>query len=127
MNALATAGGVTISAPAAIIFTILVLITLGVTYWASQRNKSVESHLVAKGAVSGRANGVAIAGDFISAATVLGTTGAIALTGPAGSPILLPIPMDNQLLGVTLNVQGVALDATSFALANALDITLGSR
>ncbi|MFO1053732.1 MAG: kelch repeat-containing protein [Planctomycetota bacterium] len=55
------------------------------------------------------------------------TTGAIALTGPAGSPILLPIPMDNQLLGVTLNVQGVALDATSFALANALDITLGSR
>ncbi len=93
MNALATAGGVTISAPAAIIFTILVLITLGVTYWASQRNKSVESHLVAKGAVSGRANGVAIAGDFISAATVLGTTGAIALSGFNGFYYAVYIPI----------------------------------
>ena len=35
----------------------------------------LESHLVAAGHISGTKNGVAIAGDFISAATFLGTTG----------------------------------------------------
>lgn len=93
MTTLLQASGPNISSSAAIIFTILVLVTLGVTYWASQRNRSVESHLVAKGAISGRANGVAIAGDFISAATVLGTTGAIALSGFNGFYYAVYIPV----------------------------------
>jgi Na+(H+)/acetate symporter ActP len=72
---------VNISPTAAVIFLLLVAVTLGITYWAGKRNKSVSSHLVASGHISGRQNGVAIAGDFISAATFLGTTGAIALGG----------------------------------------------
>ncbi|MGE0141908.1 MAG: Kelch repeat-containing protein [Planctomycetota bacterium] len=55
------------------------------------------------------------------------TNGAIALTGPSGSPFAVSIPLDEQLLGVTLSVQGVSIDASNVALANALDITLGSR
>jgi SSS family transporter len=82
-----------VSAPAAILFLVLVAVTLGITYWAGKRNKSVESHLVAKGAISGRANGVAIAGDFISAATFLGTTGAIALGGFNGFYLAVYIPI----------------------------------
>jgi SSS family transporter len=77
----------------AILFTLVVGITLGVTYWAGKKNKSVESHLVAAGHIPGRRNGVAIAGDFISAATFLGTTGAIALGGFNGFYLAVYIPV----------------------------------
>ena len=80
------------SASAGILFIALVAVTLGITYWAGQQNKSVESHLVAAGHISGRQNGVAIAGDFISAATFLGTTGAIALGGFNGFFLAIYIP-----------------------------------
>ncbi len=85
------------SSQAAVLFVVLIGITLGITYWAGKRNKSVESHLVAKGAISGRANGVAIAGDFISAATFLGTTGAIALQGFNGFYLAVYIPISYLL------------------------------
>jgi SSS family transporter len=78
---------------AATIFVALVAVTLGITYWAGKQNHSVESHLVAGGHISGRQNGVAIAGDYISAATFLGTTGAIALTGFNGFYLALFIPV----------------------------------
>lgn len=81
------------STEAAVIFVVLVAATLGVTWWAGQRNKSVEAHLVAAGSISGRANGVAIAGDFISAATFLGTTGAIMLAGFNGFYYAVYIPV----------------------------------
>ncbi len=82
-----------ISPTAAVIFLLLVAVTLGITYWAGKRNKSVSSHLVASGHISGRQNGVAIAGDFISAATFLGTTGAIALGGFNGFYYAVYIPI----------------------------------
>jgi SSS family solute:Na+ symporter/cation/acetate symporter len=81
------------STESAVLFVILVAITLGVTYWAGKQNKSVESHLVAAGHISGTKNGVAIAGDFISAATFLGTTGAIALGGFNGFYLAVYIPV----------------------------------
>lgn len=77
----------------AVLFIIFVAVTLGITAWAGKRNKSVESHLVASGHISGRKNGVAIAGDFISAATFLGTTGAIALGGFNGFYLAVYIPV----------------------------------
>lgn len=76
-----------------ILFTVFVAITLGITYWAGKRNKSVESHLVAAGHIPGGRNGIAIAGDFISAATFLGTTGAIALGGFNGFYLAVYIPV----------------------------------
>lgn len=81
------------SPEAGILFTVFVALTLYITYWAGKKNKSVESHLVAAGSISGRANGVAIAGDFISAATFLGTTGAIAVTGFNGFYLAVYIPV----------------------------------
>lgn len=85
------------SATTAILFIALVAVTLGVTYWAGKKNTSVESHLVAGGHISGRKNGVAIAGDFISAATFLGTTGAIALGGFNGFYLAICIPVSYLL------------------------------
>ena len=81
------------SPAAAVLFVLLVSVTLGITFWAGKRNKSVESHLVAKGQITGRQNGVAIAGDFISAATFLGTTGAIAVQGYNGFYLAVYIPI----------------------------------
>ena len=81
------------SPAAAVLFVLLVSVTLGITFWAGKRNKSVESHLVAKGQITGRQNGVAIAGDFISAATFLGTTGAIAVQGFNGFYLAVYIPI----------------------------------
>lgn len=81
------------STEASVLFAVFVAITLYITYWAGKRNKSVESHLVATGSISGRQNGVAIAGDFISAATFLGTTGAIALGGFNGFYLAVYIPI----------------------------------
>ncbi|MBL8929451.1 MAG: cation acetate symporter [Kineosporiaceae bacterium] len=81
----------------AVLFLALVAVTLYITYWAGKRNKSVETHLVAKGAIAGRQNGVAIAGDFISAATFLGTTGAIALGGFNGFYLAVYIPISYLL------------------------------
>jgi SSS family transporter len=81
------------SSESAVLFTLLVAATLGITYWAGKQNKSVESHLVAAGHVPGVRNGVAIAGDFISAATFLGTTGAIALGGFNGFYLAVYIPV----------------------------------
>ncbi|PID96890.1 MAG: cation acetate symporter [Actinomycetales bacterium] len=81
------------SPTAAVIFVVLVGVTLYITYWAGKRNKSVGSHLVASGHITGRQNGIAIAGDFISAATFLGTTGAIAMLGFNGFYYAVYIPI----------------------------------
>lgn len=64
-----------------VLFLSMVAITLGITFWAGQRNKSVDDHLVAGGSIGGRQNGLAIVGDAVSASTFLGTIGAIAVSG----------------------------------------------
>ena len=63
---------------------IIVAITLGVTFWASKRNTSASDFYVAGGKISATQNGIAIAGDYMSAASFLGITGLIALNGYDG-------------------------------------------
>jgi cation/acetate symporter len=60
---------------------IIVAITLGITFWASRRNTSTSDFFVAGGKISAGQNGIAIAGDYMSAASFLGITGLIALNG----------------------------------------------
>ena len=57
------------------VFVAFVFLTLAVTIWASRRQTSLDSFYAAEGSVSGIGNGLAIAGDFISAATFLGLSG----------------------------------------------------
>ncbi|WP_370894846.1 cation acetate symporter [Janibacter sp. GXQ6167] len=78
---------------AAVLFVIFIGATLVITWWAGKRNTSVESHLVAQGRISGKRNGLAIAGDLVSAATFLGTTAAIAFSGFNGYYYAIFIPM----------------------------------
>ena len=58
-------------------FFAFVLMTLGITYWAAGRSKSASDFYTAGGGIPGKQNGLAIAGDFMSAATLLGLTAMI--------------------------------------------------
>ncbi|EME69382.1 symporter [Paramagnetospirillum caucaseum] len=69
---------------AIIMFVAFVLLTLGITYWASKRTKSASDFYTAGGGISGFQNGLAIAGDFMSAASFLGVTALLYGTGLDG-------------------------------------------
>jgi cation/acetate symporter len=66
------------------IFAAFVAVTLFFVLRASKTNKSASDMYTAGSAFSGRQNGVAISGDYLSAASFLGIAGAIALTGYDG-------------------------------------------
>jgi cation/acetate symporter len=59
---------------AIVMFFIFVMMTLGITYWAAQRTKTASDYYSAGGGITGTQNGLAIAGDYMSAATLLGLT-----------------------------------------------------
>ena len=64
-----------------IFFVGIVALTLFVTYIASKRTNSASEFYTAGGGLTGWQNGIAIAGDYLSAASFLGIAGAIALFG----------------------------------------------
>ncbi|MDQ2989997.1 MAG: cation acetate symporter, partial [Pseudomonadota bacterium] len=65
-------------------FMVFVLSTLGITYWASTRTKSTADFYTAGGGITGFQNGMAIAGDYMSAASFLGISAAVYLNGYDG-------------------------------------------
>ena len=60
--------------PAIVMFAIFVGLTLAITYWAASRTKSASDFYTAGGGITGFQNGLAMAGDYMSAATLLGLT-----------------------------------------------------
>jgi cation/acetate symporter len=66
------------------IFGVFVLITLVITFRASRSNKSAADFYAAGRNISGQQNGLAISGDYLSAASFLGIAGAIAVYGYDG-------------------------------------------
>ena len=62
-------------------FVAIVGATLVVTWWASKRTSSASDFYTAGGGLTGWQNGLAIAGDYLSAASFLGIAGSIALFG----------------------------------------------
>ena len=66
------------------IFGAFVLVTLFITFKASRNNKSAADYYAAGRNISGTQNGLAIAGDYLSAASFLGIAGAIAIYGYDG-------------------------------------------
>jgi cation/acetate symporter len=70
--------------PAIVMFVIFVGATLGITYWAAKRTKSAKDFYTAGGGITGFQNGMAIAGDYMSAASFLGISGLVYLNGYDG-------------------------------------------
>jgi cation/acetate symporter len=65
-------------------FIVIVAITLGITYWASRRNRTTADFYAAGRQITGVQNGIAVAGDYMSAASFLGIAGLIAFFGYDG-------------------------------------------
>lgn len=64
-----------------VIFLSVIGVTLYISYWASKRTSTAADFYTAGGGLTGWQNGLAIAGDYLSAASFLGIAGAVALTG----------------------------------------------
>lgn len=68
----------------ATLFLLVVLLTVGITFWASRNTKTAADYYAGGRSFSGVQNGFAIGGDYMSAASFLGISGAIALSGYDG-------------------------------------------
>lgn len=67
-----------------VMFLIFIAVTLGITYWASKRSSGASAYFAAGRQINAWQNGVAVAGDFMSAASFLGIAGIIAFQGYDG-------------------------------------------
>lgn len=67
-----------------IMFLVFIALTLGITYWASKRSAGTSGYFAAGRQIKGWQNGVAVAGDYMSAASFLGIAGIIAFQGYDG-------------------------------------------
>ncbi len=65
-------------------FGAFVLFTLGITKWAAGRTKSAADFYTAGGGITGFQNGLALAGDYMSAASFLGISGLVFSSGYDG-------------------------------------------
>ncbi len=62
-------------------FFVFIAISLGITYVAARRTRTAEQFYAAGRRVTGFQNGLALAGDYMSAASFLGIAGLVALSG----------------------------------------------
>ncbi|QCY13853.1 cation acetate symporter [Pseudomonas sp. MPC6] len=69
---------------AILMFVAFVGLTLCITYWASKRNNSAADYYAAGGKITGFQNGLAIAGDYMSAASFLGISALVFTSGYDG-------------------------------------------
>ena len=69
---------------AVVFFLVIVALTLAVTWWSARRTRSTREFYAAGRSVSALQNGLALAGDYMSAASFLGIAGLVALRGYDG-------------------------------------------
>jgi cation/acetate symporter len=70
-----------VNVTAIVMFIVFVGATLGITYWAARRTRSATDFYAAGRGITGFQNGLAIAGDYMSAASFLGISGLVFLSG----------------------------------------------
>lgn len=75
----ATTGQASMSA--IVMFLTFIAGTMGITYWAAKRTRTTSDFYTAGGGLSGFQNGLAIAGDYLSAASFLGIAGMVYVSG----------------------------------------------
>src|SRR5213596_3932483 len=67
-----------------LMFVVFIAITLAITYWAARRSSGASAFFAAGRQIRGWQNGIAVAGDYMSAASFLGIAGIIAFQGYDG-------------------------------------------
>ena len=68
----------------AVLFLAVVALTVGITFWASRQGSGTTDFYAGGRNFSGFQNGMAVSGDYMSAASFLGISGLIALNGYDG-------------------------------------------
>ncbi len=87
-------------------FLLFLASTLTITWWAARHTRGTRDFYAASGRITGFQNGLAIAGDFMSAATFLGITGLTYLAG-LDATIYVLAPMVGFCILLTLLVEPV--------------------
>ncbi len=107
------------------IFGVFVLITLVITFRASRTNKSAADYYAAGRNINATQNGLAIAGDYLSAASFLGIAGAIAVFGYDG--VLYSIGFLVAWLVALLLVAELMRNTARFTMADVLAFRMQQR
>lgn len=66
---------------AIVMFLVFIVATMGITWWAARRTRTTADFYTAGGGITGFQNGLAIAGDYLSAASFLGIAGMVYVSG----------------------------------------------
>ena len=107
------------------IFAAFVIVTLGIVIRASRNNSSATDFYAGGRAFTGRQNGIAISGDYLSAASFLGIAGAIAINGYDG--FLYSIGFLVAWLVALLLVAELLRNTGRFTMADVLSFRLRQR
>ncbi len=70
-----------VASTAIAMFAVFVALTLGITWWAARRTRTRRDFYAAGGQITGLQNGLAIAGDYMSAASFLGISALVYASG----------------------------------------------
>jgi cation/acetate symporter len=107
------------------LFALFVAVTLLITYLASRRTRTTADYYAADHRMTAWQNGIAISGDYTSAASFLGVPGLIALAGLDG--VLYVVGFLVALLFVLVVVAEQFRNAGRFTVADALAQRLSDR
>ncbi|KOV09971.1 acetate permease [Streptomyces sp. XY431] len=111
---------------AVVLFAVIVLVTLGITFWAGRRRRGGADDFYAGGRdFTPLQNGFALSGDYLSAASFLGVAGLIALFGYDG--VLYSIGFLVAWLVVLMLVAELVRNAGRYTLADVLALRLRRR
>src|SRR3954467_13742378 len=108
-----------------VLFLTFIAITLGITAWAAKQSGSSASYFTASRRITGWQNGVAVAGDYMSAASFLGIAGLIAFFGYDG--FLYSVGWLVAYLTVLLIVAEPLRNAGKYTMADVLAYRLSPR
>jgi cation/acetate symporter len=108
-----------------VLFLGFIVVTLGITAWASRRSGSSASYFAANRQITAWQNGVAVAGDYMSAASFLGIAGLIAFFGYDG--FMYSVGWLVAYLTVLLIVAEPLRNAGKYTMADVLAYRLNPR
>jgi cation/acetate symporter len=108
-----------------IMFLGFVVITLGVTWWAARRSTGSSAYFAAGRSLTAWQNGIAVAGDYMSAASFLGIAGIIAFQGYDG--FMYSVGWLVAYLTVLLVVAEPLRNAGKYTMADVLAYRLSAR
>src|SRR5919107_1386146 len=114
-----------INVEAVVIFAIVLSVTLAITYWASKRARGTIGFYAAGRQITGAQNGLAISGDYLSAASFLGIAGLIFIYGFDG--FLYSIGFLVAFLTVMFLLAERMRNAGKFTIADVLAFRLRER